>query len=196
MSDGKSVADLVPSGMPPGIPHQRIYATHAEDEYGRNPFETIGRKRNVACESANGEILATWDDDDYSAPNRLADQVARLQETGKAVTAYHTMKFTDGEKWFLYEGNKAIGIGTSLCFRREWWESHAFPEMKPAGAGPLLVGEDNGFVFQALQDRQFVSTSACGPDPKPGLESTDLMYATIHAGNTSKRDLNSYRELR
>lgn len=36
---------------------------------------TIGEKRNVGIRAARGERLATWDDDDLSLPNRLADQI-------------------------------------------------------------------------------------------------------------------------
>ncbi len=39
---------------------------------------TIGRKRNLACESARGSIIAHWDDDDWYAPHRLSVQVAPL----------------------------------------------------------------------------------------------------------------------
>lgn len=35
---------------------------------------TIGEKRNVGVRAAQGTYLATWDDDDVSLPNRLADQ--------------------------------------------------------------------------------------------------------------------------
>lgn len=37
---------------------------------------TIGEKRNVGIREARGEYLATWDDDDVSLPERLAEQVA------------------------------------------------------------------------------------------------------------------------
>ena len=52
---------------------------------------TIGTKlRNFAGE-ANGpawmpEILIHWDDDDYSHPNRIAEQVALLQSSGADAT--------------------------------------------------------------------------------------------------------------
>lgn len=137
---------------------------------------TLGEKRNAACECAEGDILAIWDDDDYSAPDRLTDQVRRLEETAKAVTAYHTMKFTDGERWWMYEGTVAIGIGSSLCFRKEFWEAHPFPA--------LQIAEDNGFVYQARQANEFIAVPA-----------GELMYATIHPKNTSKRDLAGYRLL-
>src|SRR5262249_39730198 len=35
---------------------------------------TIGAKRNLACEQAQGDIIAHWDDDDWYAPDRLRYQ--------------------------------------------------------------------------------------------------------------------------
>jgi len=39
---------------------------------------SIGTKRNTACELAQGEIIAHWDDDDWYAPDRLRYQVRPL----------------------------------------------------------------------------------------------------------------------
>jgi glycosyltransferase involved in cell wall biosynthesis len=39
---------------------------------------TIGDLRNTAMDAARGGVVATWDDDDLSAPTRLASQVATL----------------------------------------------------------------------------------------------------------------------
>lgn len=129
----------------------------------------VGRKRNFACEVAAGEVIAHWDDDDYSAPERLAVQVEKLASSGKAVTGFHAMKFTDGETWWEYRGGGAHGMGNSLCYLRDWWRTHPFPESKPSG-------EDSSFVGEAVRQRMF----AAMPDMA-------LMYATVHAGNTSKR---------
>ena len=57
---------------------------------------TIGEKRNFGAGRARGAVIAHWDDDDYSAPDRLEDQVGRLLQSGKAVTGYFAMRFTDG----------------------------------------------------------------------------------------------------
>src|ERR1035441_7854207 len=34
----------------------------------------IGAKLNIACQHAGGDILVRWDDDDWSAPNRIGDR--------------------------------------------------------------------------------------------------------------------------
>lgn len=43
---------------------------------------TIGEKRNAGVLVARGEYVATWDDDDVSLPERLANQVAVARATG------------------------------------------------------------------------------------------------------------------
>lgn len=126
---------------------------------------TIGRKRNTGCDQAHGEVICHWDDDDYSAPNRLADQVSRLLSSGKAVTGYNSMRFTDGRDWWQYNGRPSYALGTSLCFRRNWWHGHRFP--------PDQIGEDNDFVMMAWKHKQLETVPA-----------GDLMWASIHAGNT------------
>lgn len=131
----------------------------------------IGTARNVGCTHASGSIVAHWDDDDYSAPERLSDQVDRLRATGKAVTGYRSMRFTDGAQSWLYTGAKNYALGTSLCYRIDWWRNNKFPAEQ--------VGEDNAFVRRAQLAGQLSVVDA-----------GELMYATIHAQNTSPRDLN------
>ncbi len=89
--------------------------------------------------------------------------------TGLAVTGYRSMRFTDGEKWWLYQGPTSA-LGTSLCYRRDWWQANPFDTIR--------VGEDGNFVNRALSAKQ-LSTAAAG----------DLMFATNHAGNTSPRQI-------
>lgn len=128
---------------------------------------TVGAKRNVACERASGEIIVHFDSDDWYAPGRIADQVASLKASGKAVTGYRNIRFTDGETWWLNR-NWPGGYGATLCYRRDWWHRHPFP--------PLREGEDWEFVAAAMRRGEFVARDA-----------GDFMHATIHADNTSAR---------
>ncbi len=100
LADGQDVRHLVPEHDP------RVRLIHLDG------WPEIGAKRNFGCEHAEGEIIAHWDDDDYSAPGRLADQVERLRESGKAVTGFHSMRFTDGVHWWKYEGTRNYALGT------------------------------------------------------------------------------------
>ncbi len=157
MSSGEPVTDLIP----PGVRHLHLPGS-----------PKIGQSRNAGAEAARGEIVCHFDDDDFSAPGRLADQLRRLDESGKAVAGYHSMRFTDGRSWWQYRGASCYALGTSLCYRRDWWQRNRFE--------PVQVGEDNGFVYRARRADQLVSADA-----------GDLMWATIHAGNTSPRQTKS-----
>ena len=132
----------------------------------------VGAKRNAGCEIARGELIAHWDDDDHSEPGRLAGQVARLQATGKSVTGYHSMKFTDGARWWFYKSAIPTGnaLGTSLCYSKAWWAKHRFEEIQ--------CGQDEAFVAWAVRERQLASEA-----------DLTLMYATVHPGHTSPRGL-------
>jgi hypothetical protein len=122
---------------------------------------------------AAGEVICHWDDDDYSQPERLAQQVRVLIERPEfAVTGYHSMRFTDGTTWWKYIGTVNYALGTSLCYRRSFWEMHRFQS--------LQVGEDNQFVATAWCENRLHTTDA-----------GEQMYATVHAGNTSPRMMGS-----
>lgn len=159
LADGADVRDLVPAD-------ERIRYLYLDGATG------IGEKRNFGCSQAGGEIVAHWDDDDWSESGRLEDQVQRLVSSGMAVTGYHSMRFTDGQRWWKYEGTPDYIIGTSLCYWKSWWEAHRFPA--------LQVGEDNAFRTEAFEARKLIAVDA-----------GDRMYATNHPGNTSPRRLSS-----
>jgi glycosyltransferase involved in cell wall biosynthesis len=144
---------------------------------------TIGAKRNLGCLLAHGEYVAHVDSDDWSASNRLANQMATLQRTGKQVAGYHSMLFTDGTNFWRYCGAIFNGsafsdrtpgaFGTSLIYRKDWWEKHHFLD------GPLNNSdyEDRAFVMQAIHDGAIVSVPA-----------GDMMMARVHADNTSPKN--------
>lgn len=159
LADGQDVRDLVPKD-------ERITLYHTDRAM------QIGEKRNFGCSLATGEVIAHWDDDDFSAPERLADQVRRLCQSGKAVTGYRSMRFTDGERWWQYRGPVGSATGTSLCYLRSFWERNKFP--------CIQVQEDKHFVIQAHNQESLDDVS----------EDLGLMYATNHPGNTSPREVN------
>ena len=63
---------------------------------------TIGAKRNLGCLLASGEYICHVDSDDHSSPNRIAEQMAEMQKTGKHVAGFHSMLFTDGSGFWRY----------------------------------------------------------------------------------------------
>jgi glycosyltransferase involved in cell wall biosynthesis len=92
---------------------------------------TIGAKRNTLCAMAGGPIIAHWDSDDYSAPTRLAEQYRLLEDSGKAVTAFHSLIFVDeaARVAAMYTGDPDDVVGTSLMYRRDWWVDHPFDDI-------------------------------------------------------------------
>jgi O-antigen biosynthesis protein len=145
-------------------------------------FPTLGEVRNHACREAAGGIICHFDDDDWSAAGRLSDQVERLQLSGKAVTGYHSLVFRElrdvrlleagvlraTSGWWQWRSAERAAAGTSLCFRRDWWENHPFPAVES--------GEDDQFWEAAVLRDAAIS-----------VEGRDLMYATNHHGNISGR---------
>lgn len=118
--------------------------------YCRVDEKHLGRKLNIASEIAHGDYLVHFHDDDYSAPDRVSDQVGLLEESGKAVTIYRNLKFTDGSRVWL-NTNWLGGYGMSLCHRRDWALKHPFPNRPP---------EDWPFVEYAIQKKVFVAGDA------------------------------------
>lgn len=144
--------------------------------YFRQAGGSVGQKRNACCELTRGEWIAHWDDDDWSHPARLTHQMGVIRDTGAVVTGYSSMEFRDlgtGERW-MYQGNSdRYALGTSLVYRRWFWERAKFIEVNHLPDG-TLIPEDAAFV--AAASRCIVT------DPGHGM-----MWASIHPQNTSPR---------
>ena len=138
------------------------------------PGLSLGAKRNFACAQAKGELLAHWDDDDWYAPDRLRRQVEALSANPAAAMCGTNRVFfreLDGPgAWeYRYGGERPAWLcGTSLMFRRSFWLTHPFPDKS--------VGEDNDFVWSAH------------PSKVLDLDDPALCIASVHAGNTSRKD--------
>lgn len=165
LADGDTIHDLVPRGI--------IFA-HCREPWAPN----IGAKRNIGCEMATSDLIATWDDDDLSAPGRLTDQIERLESSKKAVTGYSHLKFTNGQNWWKYMGHPFYAIGTSLLFRRDWWIDHPFPSVH--------IGEDTDFSCRAHAAGQLTAVDGTA-DLLPRFGPGDMMLANMHPGNSSKK---------
>lgn len=83
------------------------------------PGLTIGEKRNIAVAHASGDYVATWDDDDWSHPDRLAVQVAALEahpEAGAAIMSRATLVCPHRN---LY-GVSSVGSWQASMLARRW----------------------------------------------------------------------------
>jgi len=157
----------------PVIDDARIIYMHLSDK------TPTGTKRNLGAEYASGEIIANWDDDDWSHPHRLEDQVQRLLRTGKAVTGYcATVRFDEASR-VLYTGSNCppyFVSGTSQMYLKSWWELHPFPDVSQ--------GEDSVFSRTARLEDQLAAAS-------PGK----MLIARQHGGNTEVINSARYKKL-
>jgi glycosyltransferase involved in cell wall biosynthesis len=126
---------------------------------------TVGAKRNLACSRVKGEIICHWDDDDWSQPERIQDQVERLSASGKQITGYHSMLFLDESGcWWKYKGHEGYALGTSLCYFKDFWRKRPFQDLK--------WSEDNAFI-------KGIEVAS--------VDAEEMMWARIHSGNTSEK---------
>lgn len=137
---------------------------------------SIGVLRNEANSIAayKADIIAHWDVDDWSHPNRLAEQVALLHDSNPRdgrldAVGYREMLFWDsrgaGETWLYGNRLPSYCLCTSLMYWRRTWERKPFPD--------LNVGE--GTEWQ-----KGLRTLGDG-----GVGTTPRMIAEIHGQNTS-----------
>ncbi len=120
------------------------------DERIRYAFEkgrrVTGDKRNRVVELARGEIVCHFDDDDWSAADRVEFQVRTLRESGREVTGFAVMLFWDVAHQCVrrYRSHMAGYVcGTSLCYTRDFWKGHRFRSKQEAS--------DNDFVYPILR---------------------------------------------
>jgi hypothetical protein len=141
---------------------------------------TQGQKINPCCRLAKGEVVCHWDDDDWSAPTRMEEQVSRLYDAGVSVTGYDSMLCFDERtgRALEYCGRRGYACGTSLCYTRAYWQKHRFL--------PIQVGSDNFFVATAESGDQ-LCTAAGG----------EQMVFRVRSDNSSPKflDIDPYREV-
>ena len=157
LDDGTdNVADLIPYN--PRIRYIRL----------EGPRRTTGAKRNICCEQAQGEFIIHFDDDDWSAPSRITDQVSKLERSGKQVMTYHNMLYWNMSTHKIYRYHPVYCVsphGATFCYRKTWWESHKFDD--------IMVGEDTNLGYGASRVGQLV-----------GVNAEKLMVIRAHNKNT------------
>lgn len=108
---------------------------------------SIGDLRNAANGYVETEIIVHGDLDDWSHPNRIAEQVVLLRSSGKECVGYRDMLFWDTRPgqfcgaWFYSDGRPAYCLGTSLCYWRRVWIKRRFDDLPKLG-NPLGASED------------------------------------------------------
>jgi glycosyltransferase involved in cell wall biosynthesis len=134
-------------------------------EIPAEPKQTLGALRNLAVSACHGHYFAQWDDDDWHAPTRLADQLAALQKGGKPACVL--------ARWLMYDEV----TGQAYVSRGRRWEGSLVCDRAFA---PLYVelpkGEDLP-VVEALWQANHLAL----------LDRPDLYIYVYHAGNTWDR---------
>ncbi len=164
---------------------------------------SIGKLRNAANTSAReiAEVICHWDSDDWSHPNRIAEQVALLQRSGAECVGYDEMLFwrlapcgrwdCEGsgccrgcEAWLYRAAGcmhiKNYAIGTSMMYWRETWEKFPFPDYS-AGCDDLRWAQ--GDSKTGTRAVKIVSFSSIEPIDKYSGR-VPRMIAGIHGDNT------------
>lgn len=156
--------------------------------------ESIGMQRNAAAEPIPDNcIIVHWDDDDWSHPRRIEEQVEQLVKSGADVVGYNRMLFFDQREgqfcgaWMYHNGDPQYALGTSLCYWRRTLTKVPFRD--------LSIGEDTRW----LADVRAAGMKVIGCDSIPeGLDRAHpgdpRMIARIHGGNTSTRIVYGARE--
>lgn len=147
-------------------------------EYGQpGTWATLGEKRNAINGMASGEVIIHFDDDDWYAPDRIADQVGLLISSGKQVVGYHSMLYyreKDGGMFrYKYRGNGNYASGATQCYWKEYWAANPYSR--------VTVGEDSAFSMSAEQKKCLVSTDGYGK-----------IVVRSHDSNTGKPCLGSH----
>lgn len=160
----------------------------------RTEPSSIGSLRNEAAYYAGSgcldcDIIAHFDSDDWSHPERLTEQVKLLEESGKQAVGYRACLFFDtsqqsdyghglaehececedclGAAWFYSHPSPRYCIGSSLMYWRETWERKPFPDTS--------YGEDTAWLRNIDSQGEPIFNA----DPR--------MICAIHGGNTCSK---------
>lgn len=117
--------------------------------YYINPLGSIGAKRNLACEKANGDIIIHWDDDDWFAKNWISNQVYFLITSGADIAGIEHVNFFSAITDTLWLGtnlnrNNPANLnqwvnGATLVYWKSFWTNHKFLDVSE--------GEDDNFIL-------------------------------------------------
>ena len=162
--------------------------------------KSIGALRNQAnAVMPQASILIHWDDDDWSHPHRIAEQVALLQSSGADAVGYREMLTWRqihnaglGEAWLYSHPSPSYALGASLCYWRKTWEQRPFEDVSN--------GEDMKFIEGLkVRTKRFDGIVDSIGDGIVDLQRLVLMHPpmiySIHGGNTGASMLDPAAEV-
>jgi hypothetical protein len=106
---------------------------------------TIGAKRNIAGETARGDIVMQWDDDDWYGPTRITEQIAPIVAGRAELTGIEQSWLLDLRTvtfWQRDPGNPPLAGGTLTVTRDAWAGAGGYPDES--------LGEDVGLLHRVV----------------------------------------------
>ncbi len=126
---------------------------------------TPGALRNIALEAARGHYMALWDDDDWHAPTRLAEQIAVAGTAGRRGCVL--LRLT------LYDETTR----SAFLSARRTWEGSLVAERSVVPPFPDLArGSDTPVITRLMEEEKLVA-----------LDRPDLYVYVYHGANTWNR---------
>ena len=122
---------------------------------------TIGEKRNLGCELARGEIVCTWDDDDWYSPERVRCQALPIFYGEADMTGLrcdHLVCLPSAEVWAVTDGLhrqmfESDVAGGTITFHRAVLERARFPHINLAEDAALIrTARARGFRLKRIAD--------------------------------------------
>ncbi len=158
--------------------------------------KSVGELRNLANAAGSGKIIAHWDSDDLSHPNRLAEQVALLQSSGRECVGYREVLFwntrgTDGSighAWIYRDAyDPQYAIGASLCYWRLAWERRPFEHVNKGEDNRFRIGTKSLGVSAIPCHDSRLQWDTRKPIPQfPLVIEEPRLICQIHAGSTTQ----------
>ena len=134
---------------------------------------SVGAKRQRMCESAKGEIIVHFDSDDHYAPDWVSKSISALLASGADIVGLAAANFYDVDSketyQYTYPPNDNIH-GATMCYFKDLAIKNPFSK--------LMEGEDSQF---------------CRGKKTFSHGYINGFTATIHGGNTSKKNVTGDR---
>lgn len=157
---------------------------------------TIGALRNAAMKTAVTskwfpsipEILVTFDSDDVSHPQRVAEQVALLQASGADACGYFEAPFWDTRPgafcgaWLYRDPMRKYVLGASLAYRRKTWERRPFDDINH-GEDARFAARCNTKAVSALERHRRLEQVSPGATVHEDCD--PRIICGIHGSNSS-----------
>jgi len=151
---------------------------------------TLGMKRNLSMRAASGEYICVWDDDDWYAENRIANQMKFLQFTGKlACSLAYTIFFDSNTDSAYYNLHRVTGHENTLLFRKT--EDALYDDLNTAEDTPLLLHFYNQNQLSVMEEPElyiyyFHNTNSCSSAHFTIIRDTSTLLEDAQAKNIRK----------